>query len=62
MINMQHCRMENTYLAMMECINALQRQEQISESELEYARKLKEDFDEFVYALENYKPKKEDND
>ena len=57
MINMGHCRFENTYLALCECIDALQDNDwrDISESEYYYARQLKGKCEEFIEEIDNLK-------
>ena len=57
MLNMANVRFENTNQAMQECINALTRQEPISNEELAYAERLRENYEEFMSALRNYNPK-----
>lgn len=48
MINMGHCRFENTYLALCECYDAMMDYLEVSETEREYAEKLKEKCQEFI--------------
>lgn len=48
MINMGHCRFENTYLALCECYDAMWDNSEISEREKEYAKMLKEKCQEFI--------------
>ena len=48
MINMGHCRFENTYLALCECYDAMMDYSEVSETEREYAKKLKEKCQEFI--------------
>ena len=48
MINMGHCRFENTYLALGECYDAMVDYTEVSETEKEYAIKLKEKCQEFI--------------
>lgn len=57
---MGYCRFENTCGALEECIDALLRQEPMSERELAYAEKLQENYEEFISALRNYNPKNND--
>jgi len=54
MINMGHVRFENTYLALCECVDELIDEDwnEISESEQEYAQKLKDKCQEFIEEME----------
>lgn len=60
MFNMGYCRFENTCGALEECIDALLRQEPMSERELAYAERLRENYEEFISALRNYNPENND--
>lgn len=55
MVNMGHCRFENTYLALCECIDALQDNDwrDLSESEYYYARQLKGKCEEFIEEFDS---------
>lgn len=48
MINMGHCRFENTYLALEECYDAMLYGGEISDQEIKYAKLLKEKCQEFI--------------
>lgn len=54
MINMSHCRFENTYNALLECIDHLSDREEMSEQERIYADKIAELFDEYKDELDTY--------
>ena len=57
MANMSYCRFENTLRDLVDCVNALEavvyEGESISESEWEYAKRMKEWCERFVEAIEN---------
>ena len=57
MANMSYCRFENTLRDLVDCANALDRivyeGESISESEWEYAQRMKEWCERFIEAIEN---------
>lgn len=48
MINMEHCRFENTYIALCECYDAMMDYSKVSETERKYAEMLKEKCKEFI--------------
>lgn len=62
MINMGHCRFENTYLALVECIDALIDRRSISESENEYRMLLLDKCKEYIEECECYTPRIENED
>ena len=62
MINMGHCRFENTHLALVECIDALIGRNPISESENEYRMRLLDKCKEYIEECERYTPNVEDED
>lgn len=57
MINMGCVRFENTYLALVECIDALIDRKSISESENEYRMLLLEKCKEYMEECESYIPR-----
>lgn len=54
MINMGHCRFENTYLALCECVDALIDDDwnDLSESEQMYAKQLEEKCQELIQEMQ----------
>ena len=62
MINMEHVRFENTYLALDECIDALIDRRSISESENEYRMLLLDKCKEYIEECECYTPRIENED
>lgn len=54
MINMGHCRFENTYLALCECVDALIDEDwnDLSESEQKYAKQLEEKCQELIQEMQ----------
>ena len=57
MANMSYCRFENTLRDLVDCVNALEavvyEGESISESEWEYAKRMKEWCERFVDTIED---------
>ena len=57
MANMSYCRFKNTLRDLVDCVNALEavvyEGESISESEWEYAKRMKEWCERFIDAIEN---------
>ena len=62
MINMGHCRFENTYLALDECIDALINNKSVSESENRYRMRLLDKCKEYIENCECYTPHIENED
>lgn len=62
MINMGHVRFENTYLALVECIDALTDRKSISKSENKYRMRLLDKCREYIEECECYTPRIEDED
>lgn len=60
MINMSNVRFENTYLALVECINALIGRKPISENENDYRMLLLDKCKEYIEECEYYTPRIED--
>lgn len=56
MINMGHCRFENTFLALDECIDSLVDRRSISESENKYRMRLLDKCKEYIEECECYTP------
>ena len=57
MANMSYCRFKNTLRDLVDCVNSLEavvyEGESISESEWEYAKRMKEWCERFIDAIEN---------
>lgn len=62
MINMSNVRFENTYLALVECINALIGRKPISESENDYRTLLLDKCKEYIEECKYYTPHIENED
>ena len=62
MINMGCCRFENTYLALVECIDALIDRRSISKRENKYRTMLLDKCKEYIEECECYTPRIEDED
>lgn len=62
MINMGYCRFENTYRALLECIDALIDEDSISESENKYRLSLYEACKEYIAACDDYVYTEESDD
>lgn len=56
MINMGYVRFENTFLALEECIDALENNKPLSESEDMYRQSLYEKCKEYIECCECYTP------
>ena len=54
MYNMEYCRFENTNGALRECIGAIERCSETSDTEASYARALYENAKEYIEAYERY--------
>lgn len=52
MVNMSYCKFENTYKALIECINHVNNGKETSPQEIEYAKKLYKACDEFISDIE----------
>jgi hypothetical protein len=61
MINMGHCRFENTNEALIECIDAIESRIKTSESEVSCAKALYENAKEYIEVYEMYGVKVEND-
>lgn len=62
MMNMSYCRFENTLSALMECLNHIENEEETSEREINYAKRLYETCQEFIDSCDDYGIKKENDE
>ena len=62
MMNMSYCRFENTLSALMECLNHIENEEETSEREINYAKRLYETCKEFIDSCDDYGIRKENDE
>ena len=54
MPNMSYCRFENTYRALVDCVETLETKEVLSKDEYKYMRNMRQQAEEFLELSENY--------
>ena len=62
MMNMSYCRFENTLSALTECLNHIENEEETSEREINYAKRLYETCKEFIDSCDNNGIRKENDE
>lgn len=54
MVNMSYCRFENTFSDLYACFRALENGEQLSVSEMDYAKRMRVLCEDYVEAFDDY--------
>lgn len=62
MMNMSYCQFENTLYALRECLNHIENEEETSEREINYAKRLYGTCQEFIDSCDDYGIKKENDE
>lgn len=62
MMNMSYCQFENTLYALRECLDHIEDEEETSEREINYAKRLYETCKEFIDSCDNNGIRKENDE